>query len=206
MNAESIRLPLDTAPARSRERRQRLGDLLLAPEALQSFNALLARLRPGAPRVSADQLVTLGRWLQALPPPQAEAVLAERLHRAESLRRMLADEDWQPEPGLGERARLLVGYLAETQDLIPDDLPVLGLLDDALLVELAWDSFAAESADYRHYCHFRAQWRPRGTPEERRLAWENAVLAEAAMLLQRREQRSRPYIGAEPLQPMIHVS
>ena len=32
-----------------------------------------------------------------------------------------------------EHGRLLVGYLREVHDLIPDDQPLLGLLDDALL-------------------------------------------------------------------------
>lgn len=203
---ESIRLPLDAIPERSPSRRQHLGELLLAPEALFRFNSLLARLRPEAPKVSADQVATLGRWLQALPPSQAEAVLRERLSRAEPLRRMLADGDWDLDPALRERSNLLLDYLQEVHDLIPDDLPLLGQLDDALLVELAWDSFAAEAADYEHFCQFRAEQRPRGTPAERRLAWETAVLAEAALLQQRRELRARPYIGSEPLQPMIHVS
>src|SRR5690606_40574143 len=101
-------------------------------------------LRPEAPKVSADQVATLGRWLQALPPSQAEAVLRERLSRAEPLRRMLADGDWDLDPAMRERSNLLLDYLQEVHDLIPDDLPLLGQLDDALLVELAWDSFAAE--------------------------------------------------------------
>ncbi|WP_188310251.1 YkvA family protein [Arenimonas fontis] len=203
--AERNRLPLESLHPGPGKRRS-LDGLVLAPEALARFNRLLVELRPEAPEISADQVATLGRWLLSLPPARAEAVLAERLCRAEPLRRMLTDDDWEAEPGLRERSALLLGYLQEVHDLIPDHLPLIGRLDDALLVELAWDSFAAEAADYQDFCRFRSERRPRGTPAERRLAWENAVLAEAALLQQRRELRARPYAAGEPLRPMIRVS
>src|SRR5690606_41283999 len=77
------------------------------------------------------------------PAPLSHTTLF-RSSRAEPLRRMLADGDWDLDPAMRERSNLLLDYLQEVHDLIPDDLPLLGQLDDALLVELAWDSFAAE--------------------------------------------------------------
>jgi len=186
-------------------RRRAIGEILLSDAAVADFNALLAHLQPQAPRVSADQIVTLARWLQAQPETQADAILGERLVRAATLQHMLADADWIAEPGLAERARLLVDYLQRVDDLIPDDQPLFGQLDDALLVELSWRSFQAEAADYRDFCRFRAEQRPRGNAAERRLAWENACLAEAALLQQRRQVRARRYADGGELPELIRI-
>lgn len=208
MNAalDLSRLPLDLPPAPGEARRRTLGGVTLGDDAVERFNQLLARIAPGAPRICADQLVTLGRWLQSLPAERAQAILAERLTRADQLRAMLEDGDWDVAGDIREHGRLLVGYLREVHDLIPDDQPLLGLLDDALLVDLCWDAFAGEAQDYGDFCRFRDSERPRGTPAERRQAWENACLAEAALIQQRRDVRARRYIGGEPLRPMIRVT
>lgn len=200
-------LPELTLPQASRDaRRRQVGPIALRDSAVQRFNDVLARIAPNAPRVSADQVVTLARWLQDQPEAEAVAVLSERLARAEQLRRMLHDSDWDTCPETRERARMLISYLQEVDDLIPDHQPLVGHLDDALLVELAWPAFADETTDYADFCRFRASERPRGTPRERRLAWETACLAEVALLQQRRQVRARHYIGGEPLPALFRVS
>lgn len=207
MNAQPNRLDLTLAlpPASPDSRRRQVGATVLQDHAVQRFNALLAQLDANAPQVSADQLVTLARWLQAQPGAHAVALLSERLSRAEQLRRMLHDSDWDVDADLRDRARMLIGYLQQVDDLIPDDQPLLGQLDDALLVELAWPAFAGESLDYGDFCRFRAVQRPRGSAHERRLAWENDCLAQVALLQQRRQVRARHYAGGEPLPARLRV-
>ena len=207
MNARlQDRLALHLPPESHDSRRRQVGPIALQDAALRRFNALLAQLDPNAPPVTADQLVTLARWLQDQPRDQAVAVLSERLGRAEQLRRMLNDSDWDVCVDTRERARMLISYLQEVNDLIPDDLPLVGHLDDALLVELSWTAFTDETQDYGDYCRYRAAERPRGTPVERRLAWETACLAEAALLQQRRQVRGRHYAVAPALPDRFRIT
>jgi uncharacterized membrane protein YkvA (DUF1232 family) len=196
---------LELPPAAAHPRRRQIGPVEIPDEAVQRYNNVLAHMDANAPAVSADQLVTLARWLQDQPQEQAVALLSERLARAEHLRRMLNDSDWEVDEETRERARMLISYLQEVDDLIPDDQPLVGHLDDALLVELAWPAFAGETQDYRDFCRFRTAERPRGTPRERRLAWESACLAEANLLQQRRQVRAHRYAGGQPLQPLLRV-
>lgn len=201
-DSHALRLP----PQSPDSRRRQVGTIALGDAAVRRFNQLLAQIAPNAPSVSADQLVTLARWLQEQPRDQAVAILSERLGRAEHLRRMLNDSDWHVGIDTRERARMLTSYLQQVDDLIPDDQPLVGHLDDALLVELAWPSFEDETRDYADFCRFRAEERPRGSAAERRLAWENACLAEAALLQQRRDVRSRPYAASPRLPDFIRVT
>jgi hypothetical protein len=68
---------------------------------------------------------------------------------------MLDDPEWQlPEP---ERNRVLDGlaYVAQAQDLVPDSVPVLGLLDDAVMLELVLRELRHELDGYEEFDRFR---------------------------------------------------
>jgi uncharacterized membrane protein YkvA (DUF1232 family) len=173
--------------------------LQLADAALLAFNLELHDLRGDAPLVGAAQLAGLAQWLQALPADTAAATIELRLARAESLRRMLDDADWSLPAGLAQRARRLLAYIERCDDLIPDDVPLLGHLDDALLVELSWSEFSGEVQDYLDYRRWCSHERVRGSAEDRRNAWETDCLAEAGALLHRQEVRSRGYARVELL-------
>ena len=198
-------LPLPLPRLQPAGRRQDVAGIRLQPAAMAEFNTLLQAVNCEAPAVDADQLATLARWLLALPSEHAQATLSERLARAEQVRQMLADPAWQLSPAWRERAAKLVDYLRRTDDLIPDDQPLVGHLDDALLIELSWPTFAGEAQDYRDFCRFRRESKPRGTAEDLRNAWEAECLAEAAYRLHRQEIRQRGYARPEPLFDPLRV-
>ena len=84
-------------------------------------------------------------------------------------------------------SRALLDYLDQGQDLIPDRVPLLGLLDDVLLLELAWPAIASEADDYRDFCRFRDERQPPGDGADRRAAWIAERLQ--ALALFRHQQR-----------------
>ena len=179
--------------------------LQLADAALLAFNLELHDLRGDAPLVGAAQMAGLAQWLQALPADTAAATIELRLARAETLRRMLDDADWTLPAGLAKRGRRLLAYIERCHDLIPDDVPLFGHLDDALLVELSWSQFAGEVQDYLDYRRWCGRERMRGSAEDRRNAWETDCLAEASALLHRQEVRERGYARFEPLSKPFRV-
>lgn len=195
--AASPVLPLP--PVFAHPRRRSLGAMALDSGELSRFNDLLAAINEEAPAIDGDQFLTLARWLQEQPRTEAGALLSASLARAGDLQRMLQDPDWELSPTLRQRALLLLDYLRCADDLIPDAVPLFGQLDDALLVQLCWNAFAGEAQDYADYCRFRSHHRPRGSAEERRLAWEADVLRQANELLQRRHARDAHYA-----QPWTH--
>lgn len=140
-----------------------------------------------------DQIASLARWLQTLPEEATEATINLRLARAESLRQMLDDPDWPLPADVAQRGRQLIDYIRNFDDLIPDDLRLIGHLDDALLVELSWSEFAGELQDYLDYRRFCSESTFRGTASERRTAWESACLAQASAMMHRQEVRERGY-------------
>ncbi|UHQ19437.1 hypothetical protein LVB87_14800 [Lysobacter sp. KIS68-7] len=151
------------------------------PEAVARFDALLHELYPDAVRVDADRVRNLCVWLASMPSQAAQDVLDRRLHRIEELRHMLDDASWDPPEAMRSRLAKLIGYLDEDEDMIPDREPLLGKLDDVLLLELAWPAFAAEAEDYRDFCAYRSEHTPAGSGDEQRAAWIRDRLAEIAL-------------------------
>jgi hypothetical protein len=186
-------------------RRALIDGLPINEAAIGLFNDELQALDTGAPTVNRDQVASLVRWLQTLPAETAVATINLRLARVETLRRMLLDPSWDVSDGFARRTRHLLDYIARLDDLIPDDLPLIGHLDDALLVELSWAQFIDEVQDYRDFCRFREANTPRGDAGEQRTAWESECLAIANEFLHRQAVRARGYARPAPMQSVFRV-
>lgn len=163
--------------------RRHAGSHLLDPEAVAQFDRYLHRINPQAPQVDTDRVATLARWLQDLPEAQARSLLDERLSRFELLRAMRDDPDWNAGDGSRRRIDALLAYFDHggAEQLIPSGIPLLGLLDDVLLLELAWPALQIEAEDYRDFCGFRSDERPQGSGIEQREAWVRARLEALAL-------------------------
>lgn len=172
-------------------RRNRIGDHQIDPDALRHFNELLEFLHlPQAP-LDSDQVVSAARELVDgipygdLPRPQC---IQQRMRRAAAINLMLDDPDWETSDPVAVRAMwVVVDYLRGSVNLIPNAVPVVGRLDDAIVVEAAWPSLATEVRQYLEFCRIRhVEANLRG--ESRRHfgftceQWEEAVRAEIAWI------------------------
>lgn len=145
--------------------------LQLRPDAVAGFDALLHELNPDALRADPDRIEALAGWLATLPRPDAESLLDSRLDRAGELGSMLVDSEWDTDAALRARAIKLLDYVDRDEDLIDDHTPLFGLLDDALLIDLAWPAFAPEIEDYLDFCAYRRERHLRGVDPQHRVAW-----------------------------------
>ena len=84
--------------------------------------------------------------------------VAKRIPELESLIGMLTDDEWQlPET---DRERLLATfvYFADPEDILPDDIPVIGYLDDVIIIELVARELVHVRQAYDDFCDFRAKF------------------------------------------------
>jgi uncharacterized membrane protein YkvA (DUF1232 family) len=151
-------------------------------DAVARFDAFLHEINPDADRVDIDRMQHLLEWLLAMPSADAHDVLDRRLRRIDELRAMLQDPDWDADDAMRARLGKLFAYIDRDDDLIPDHEPLLGLLDDVVLIELAWPVFADEAEEYRDFCAYRNDEHPGGSGGERRTAWLRDRMAELAIL------------------------
>jgi uncharacterized membrane protein YkvA (DUF1232 family) len=174
--------PLPSPASQGHGRRERVGDWSLNSEQVARFDALLHEVHPDAPRVDADRIADLSRWLIALPPDEARNVLDDRLGRIEELRALIADPDWDCSEADSMRIHKLLAYMDQTDNLIPDRIPLVGKLDDVMLLELAWPALAAEVDEYEDFCRYRDSEHPDGDGMARRASWIRDRLAALSLL------------------------
>jgi uncharacterized membrane protein YkvA (DUF1232 family) len=117
----------------------------------------------------------------------------ERIARLNELIRMLDDPEWRLAGK--HRARVLgaLAYFAEPVDLIPDQIPGFGFLDDAIMVELVVRDLQHEIDAYTDFCRYREQQvhLEKSDPELRRARLEKRRKAMYARMDRRRERRAR---------------
>lgn len=168
--------------------------LPLRGDAIARFDAYLHELNPDAVRVDMDRMQHLLDWLLSLPEAEAHDVLDRRLRRLDDLRSMVADPEWDAEEAMRARLAKLFAYIDREDDLIGDHEPLLGLLDDVLMIELAWPAFADEAEDYRDFCAYRSVEHPPGSPQDQRAAWVRDRMAEIALWQHKLRVSSSHYV------------
>ncbi len=81
--------------------------------------------------------------------------VSERFQKLAVTIDMINDEEWQL--SREERYRVLsaLAYLCDPEDLIPDHIPALGFLDDAIYAEIVIKALGNEISLYEEFCAFR---------------------------------------------------
>lgn len=142
--------------ARDAARRHNAGGYEIQPERLPLFNDALRRISPDTPPLSIDQFASSARRVLSRYPVGAQPVFVQsRLKTWERLQELAVDDGWGTAQDVREHVATVRGYFDTTEDVLPDHLPTIGRLDDALLIDLALQRLRHEIADYEEFCRFR---------------------------------------------------
>jgi uncharacterized membrane protein YkvA (DUF1232 family) len=113
----------------------------------------------------------------------------DRIGKLGQLIAMLEDREWRLEGKDRERVLNVLAYFVDPDDLIPDRVPGIGYLDDAIMVELVVQELRHEIEAYQDFCEFRAK-RPRDAEAEA-LEARRVALQGRMRRRRRRERQSR---------------
>ena len=180
-------------------RRHRIDDHEIGEIQLDLFNELLLRLDLKRQPLARDQLVSAARELaDDTNGSRAAPCIHQRMRRAGAIDRMLRDAAWRTAEAVVAPAWLLVHYVRDGGDLIPDGLPKVGRLDDAILVDAAWTSLGGEVRSYLDYRRVRQLERGLGNEESfGRDEWELARAAEARLARLQRRVGENSYVDRD---------
>ena len=149
---------------------------------LDHFREVMARARKSTSHLSTQEIVDNACALMSVVNrSDTSSFIRNRINELETLIGMVVDKGW----GLTEEDRQRViealSYFSETDDLIPDDIPGLGFLDDAIMIEMVSKELEHEIQAYRDFVVFRAA-------EAGRKGEDAGTLERADWLEERRQQ------------------
>ncbi|HST28591.1 MAG TPA: hypothetical protein VLK26_09525 [Rudaea sp.] len=148
---------LDMSAARSGIFTAGIARLQLDADNLRRFNDVLRHISPDHVPYTADQIAGAARRvLRAAAKRLDVPFIRMRMRRAAEIRAALVDTHWPVPAPLESVMTAIVAYLDDTDHaLIARDMPVVGQLDAAILVDAAMDTLRAELDDYAEFCRFR---------------------------------------------------
>lgn len=149
---------------------------------LRHFRRELQRARAAVGIADDEEILAAAAELVAtLRQAELPDFIGTRLAQLEALLAMLTDPDWPL--GDAERAPVLaaLAYVCDPEDIIPDEIPGIGLLDDAVMIELVF-------RDLRHEIEAYAEFRALRDSRAMRQLGKRDPAAMAARLGRRRDQ------------------
>lgn len=168
----------------------------LEPDDIERFTAVFERVRRTTRCADEVEIIDAAKYaLDHLGIGRAPAYVRKRLVEVQRLIMMLEDEAWNlADP---ERTDVLetLAYFSDPDDLIPDHIEVIGLLDDAIMLELLLRRLRKMRKAYADFCVFREALRI-GSSDATLHAYHARVLAERRAALHARMRRSKASAAA----------
>lgn len=128
----------------------------LEEEDLEHFRQIMREARESVKELSGDEIVGAARqMIDGLQGTRHPQFVHLRLEGMESILTMSEDEDWRLPGESNTRVLNVLAYFCEAEDLIPDHIPGIGLLDDAIMMELVIRELKPELEAYKDFCDFR---------------------------------------------------
>ena len=132
--------------------------LELSDQDLSHFQQAIEKAKASAVGKSDAEITASARaLLESAGKGTLPDFISKRLVQLDSLIAMLVDEAW--DLPAEDRVRVLgaMAYFSESDDLIPDSIPVLGYFDDAIAIELSAIELKHELDAYNEFCEFRQE-------------------------------------------------
>lgn len=131
--------------------------LELSPQDLEHFRSVMDQAAAVRKKRSEQEILKLvNDVLKQGQVAEAPEFIKQRIDTLDKMVAMVKDVAWGLDDS--DRGRVLeaLAYFADPQDIIPDSVPVLGFLDDAIMIELIARELKPELDAYHEFCVYRA--------------------------------------------------
>ena len=129
---------------------------------LDYFRAVIKRARASADKAGEAEIIAKARAvIEQVGNSEVPMFVQQRIEKLESLITMLEDEEWALASPERKNVLSALSYFAEPEDIIPDNVPVLGYLDDAIMIELVVKELSHEIEAFADFCRYREEEKAR---------------------------------------------
>lgn len=160
---------------------------------LKHFRLIMDEARKASARLAPEDIVAGAEELlkSVDSSEQAPGFILDRIQKLKLMINMLSDIEWRLPHRDATRVLNALAYFSEPEDLIPDHIPGLGFLDDAIMIELVVRELKHEIEAYQDFCDYRDRLAEKGDGSNAsREGWLNARRKELQARMRRRRGRS----------------
>ena len=137
---------------------------------------------------------------------QMPEFIRSRLANVENLIAMAADEGWALSAEDKSRVVSALTYFSDPEDMIPDNVPVLGYLDDAIMIEVVERVLQPEIEAYADFCEYRSNEASARGADATKLGREEWLEDRRAELQARMRSRRQSYAPRGSFAPRFKFS
>lgn len=174
---------------------------------LQHFIDAMKTAQQEAKNLSAHEITDAASKLLADGKEnKLPSFIAERLSKLDSMIAMVNDQGFALPEEDRQRVLACLTYFANPKDLIPDNVPVLGFLDDAIMIELVTRELQHEVEAYDDFVVYRNDEAVRRGVDPSTLKTERVEWAEARrveLLNRMRSRRMQSYNSSSSWAPRM---
>jgi uncharacterized membrane protein YkvA (DUF1232 family) len=128
----------------------------LSEKDLEHFRELAKKAMDATSKAPADEIVAgANKLLEEVEGSKASDFIRDRLQQIRVLTEMIEDEGWGMQDVGRRRVLTALAYFNQPEDLIPDHLPGIGFLDDAIMIELLARELKPEIEAYTDFVQYR---------------------------------------------------
>ena len=128
----------------------------LSEQDLEHFRSVMRKIYSAKSDLDDKIIINHAReTISEIRQSDAPEYIQERIGNLEALIGLLTNSHWKLPPQ--DRLKILVtlAYFTEVHDLIPDEIPGVGYLDDAFMIDITCQDFKDELEAYRDFCVYR---------------------------------------------------
>ncbi|MGV8943922.1 YkvA family protein [Thermomonas sp.] len=163
---------------------------------LAHFKEAAERSRKAAESKSAEEIVDCAVTMLAdAQKVRIPDFIKERLLRLDDMIAMVRDVGWSLPEEDKQRVLSALMYFCDPDDVIPDNVEVLGFLDDAVMIELSVRELKHELAAYDDFCEYRSSEANRRGVEPSTLGRTDWLDGRREELIERMHQRRERDFG-----------
>ena len=132
---------------------------------LEYFRDVMRKAQAGANKLSEQEILVNAKEISQSIKANVPEFVRLRIQKLEVFVAMIEDSEWQIPSE--ERIELLhaLAYFSDPEDLVPDHIPVLGFLDDAIMIELVAEEFKDDVEAFEEFCAYREREEGRHSDE-----------------------------------------
>ena len=169
----------------------------LSDDDLERFQSIVDKARSALETENAARQIedAARKLIKEIDAANLPDFISSRMQKLGVVLDMINDDEWQLSEDERRQVLSALAYLVDSDDLIPDHIPGLGFLDDAIYAEIVINELRNEIEPYEEFCTFRnaEETRRKGLGEDVSVGREEWLADKRAALHARmRKRRQAP--------------